>query len=209
MDATEGPSRPEPGPDGRETDGDGLDAVFAALEGELDAQLRQEETLAADAAIRDEIGHVPLWEHLTRRVGTRVGVLLGGIRAEGGLMAAYPDHVVLLGDDGRHHLLQLGEDLVLVLPGRPPPLLPVQAGALARRHTLALALRGLTRQREPVRLVHRHGDCRGTLDVVGEDYLELAEHPSDEAPRRRSVTARLLVPLSAVLMVSPLAPPQR
>jgi hypothetical protein len=50
---------------------------------------------------------------------------------------------------------------------------------------LALALRELTRRRGPVRVELVDGtSCAGTIESVGNDYLEVAEHDLGKARRR-------------------------
>ena len=71
--------------------------------------------------------------------------------------------------------------------------------ALARRFGLGAALRAVSRDRATVALTDV--DARvivGTIDVVGADHLEIAEHASDEVRRASNVVARHLVPFAAI-----------
>jgi hypothetical protein len=43
----------------------------------------------------------------------------------------------------------------------------------------------------------------GTIDAVGRDVLELAEHAADLPRRPEHVTARRVVPFAAVVLVRP------
>jgi hypothetical protein len=64
------------------------------------------------------------------------------------------------------------------------------------------------RRREPVRVElvdSAHVD--GTIEAVGSDYLELAEHDPGEARRRAAVKARRFPRLAAVAAVT--LPPAR
>jgi hypothetical protein len=78
----------------------------------------------------------------------------------------------------------------------------VSSGAdarMARRFGFGYALRGVSRDRAVVALVDVSGaTVTGTIDAVGADALELSEHPSDLPRRPENVTARRVVPFTAV-----------
>jgi hypothetical protein len=105
----------------------------------------------------------------------------------------------------------LGED------GRPPCLVPVTAvaavsglatravsGSLGRSFGLGYALRGLSRDRSVVALTDTTGSvCTGTVDAVGSDHVELAEHAADLPRRPENVTGTRVVPFAAIVVVRP------
>jgi hypothetical protein len=179
-----------------------LDRVFEELEAEFDASLRWEAEQEALAAIRAEAGEVSLWEHLTRRVGRPVVVTVGTLRLDGVLLASYPDFVALRTTDGRQHLVTLGPAVSLRVAAD-VRLAPAAGGRVASRYGLPLALRELARRREPVMVsLADQSVVTGTIELVGRDYLELAEHELGDVPRRATVTGHRLVPLAAVTAVS-------
>ena len=181
---------------------DRLEHVFEELEAEFDAGLRWEAEQEAAAAIRAEAGEVALWEHLSRRVGGEVSLRVGGLRLDGVLLASYPDFVALRSADGRQHMVGLGP-AVSVRVAAEAHLAPVAGGKVAGRYELRLALRELARRREPVLVtLLDHGVVTGTIELVGRDYLELAEHGLGDVPRRATVTGHRLIPLAAVAAVS-------
>jgi hypothetical protein len=95
----------------------------------------------------------------------------------------------------------------VALPAETTTLQPTPA-APARRYRLSLALRELARRREPVRVeLVDGGQIDGTIEAVGSDYLEIAEHEPGEARRRRAVKARRFLGLAAVAAVT--LPPAR
>ena len=75
-------------------------------------------------------------------------------------------------------------------------------GELGRRLGFRSVLRRLGRDRAPVRLVLADGSSlAGTVDRVGADFLELAEHPLDE-PRRAGAVLRVwTLPLTGIAVV--------
>jgi hypothetical protein len=101
-------------------------------------------------------------------------------------MANYPEFLVLRTAvlrtaDGAEHLIRYGPAISIALPAEPPPLRPTPAAA-SHRYQLALALRELARRREPIRtLLADRTSCDGTIQAVGSDYLEIAEHHLGEA----------------------------
>jgi hypothetical protein len=120
-----------------------------------------------------------------------------GIR--GNAVASYPEFLVLRGADGAEHLIRYGPAVSVALPAEPGPLRPTP-GPSVRRYQLALALRELARRREPVRVRLVDGTVvGGTIEAVGSDYLELAEHDPREARRRAAVRARRFIGFPAVV----------
>ncbi len=184
---------------------DPMGRLFGDLEGEFEASLRQEDEQAAVEALRAQLGETPLWEWLARRVGWRVVVHGGGRLLHGTLVASYVDFCVVQGDgEAAHHLARLGAGVTIGVPaGQPVDLQPAPTPT-AVPYRLALALRELARRRVPVRLVGLDGDeVTGTIEAVGQDFLEIAEHDPGEARRERLVRRRRLVPVAALAVVSP------
>jgi hypothetical protein len=181
--------------------------VFDELEGEFEAGLRREAEQEALAAVRAEVGATVLWEQLARRIGSETTVLAGARAFRGGVVASYPEFLVLRAIDGTEHLIRYGPAVSVALSAQPPALRPAPPAA-ARRYQFALALRELARRREPVRVELVEGArCDGTIEAVGSDYLEVAEHDLGEARRRAAVRARRFVGFAAVVAVT--LPPGR
>ena len=181
--------------------------VFDELEAEFEAGLRREAEQEALAAVRAEVGATVLWEQLARRTGGQATALAGARAFRGVVVASYPEFLVLRAVDGTEHLVRYGPAVSIALPADPPALRPAPPAA-ARRYQFALALRELARRREPVRVELVDGArCDGTIEAVGSDYLEVAEHDLGEARRRAAVRARRFVGLAAVVAVT--LPPGR
>jgi hypothetical protein len=109
-------------------------------------------------------------------------VVFAGARVHRGVaVASHPEFLVLRADDGTEHLVRYGPAISVALPPEPAVLQPAPAAA-ARRYQFALALRELARRREPVRIdLTDAARIDGTIEAVGSDYLEVAEHDPGEA----------------------------
>jgi hypothetical protein len=177
--------------------------VFEELEAEFEAGMRLEAEQETVAALRAEIGETVLWEQLARRAGAHAVAHAAGRRFRGVVVASYPEFLVLHDGEGAEHLIRYGPATSVALPAETAtPLQPTPAAA-TRRYRLAMALRELARRREPVRVeLVDGGRVDGTIEAVGSDYLEIAEHDPGEARRRRAVKARRFVGLAAVAAVT-------
>ena len=69
---------------------------------------------------------------------------------------------------------------------------------LIDRITFATVLRDLARRRRWVNVTTVDGSVGGTLDAVGHDWCEVAQHARDVARRQSAITGSTLIPLSAV-----------
>jgi hypothetical protein len=195
------PEEPEPQPP------PAMRQLFEELEAEFDAGLRREAEQEAMAAVRAELGETLLWEQLARRIGSPTVVRAGNRSFRGTAVASYPEFLALRAADGAEHLIRYGPAVSFALPAEPPQLRPTPAAA-TRRYRFTLALRELARRREPVRIELADATTvDGTIEAVGSDYLEVAEHDPGEARRRAAVRARRFVDVAAVVAVT--LPPAR
>jgi len=83
----------------------------------------------------------------------------------------------------------------------------VSEGVVRGRLDLRRALRGLARDRSAVQVLLDDGSVHvGTLDAVGADFVELAEHAADEPRRATAVRGVRVVSLAAVAAVRAFLP---
>jgi hypothetical protein len=173
---------------------------------DLQAQFEEEEAAAerGDAAsrARAEIGAVRLAERLRGGLGLPVVLGCRGAGSVAGVLTdAGVDWLLLTGDGGREDLVALCAVRTVSGLGRRTAV-PEPAGAVWTRLDLRRAMRGLARDRSVVRLVLDDGGVlTGTLDRVGADYVELAEHPADQPRRSEAVQGIRAIALEAIAVV--------
>ena len=169
---------------------------------DLEALLDEQDRAAFDAEVADreraERAALGLADRLRGQGGRRVRLrLLDGDQVEGEI-----------GEVGEQWLTLDGAGAVLVplaavgtVGGLGRSAAPDDAG-LVRRLPLTVVLRGLARDRATVRLRLLGGVAlEGTIDRVGVDHLDLAEHPVDEARRPSAVRGVVTVRLAALASV--------
>lgn len=178
------------------------EALFADLQAELEAG--QSVDLAAEVADRSrrEAARLRLADRLRGSVGCRLIVAAaGGTAVRGRLDAVGPDWLLVSEGLGRAALLPAAAVLSIIGLGR----LAAEPGSespLGARLALCHALRGLVRDRAAVAITLSDGTVLGgTLDRVGADFVELAEHPVREPRRPSVVNAVHTLPLAAIAAV--------
>jgi hypothetical protein len=173
---------------------------------DLAAQFEEQET-AADRAewgsrARAEIGSVTLADRLRGSLGSPVSVRCRGAGPVAGrLVEVGADWLLLEDDHARPSLVALvAVDAVGGLGRRTA--VGEDLGPVRRRLDLRWALRALVRDRAAVQVVLHDGFVlSGTLDRVGADYVELAEHPADEPRRAEAVLGVRTVVIAAIALV--------
>ncbi|WP_157155397.1 hypothetical protein [Diaminobutyricimonas sp. LJ205] len=73
--------------------------------------------------------------------------------------------------------------------------------AITERIGLQFVLRDLCRRRSAVRVGTRHGSFTGTIDRVGRDHFDLAEHEAGDIRRQSAVLRYRLIPFDQLLVV--------
>ncbi len=181
--------------------------LFADLQAQFDEEEVAAERSEAASRARVEVGAVRLSQRLLGSLGAPVTVTCRGAgQVAGVLVDAGPDWLLLEEERGRQQLVATAAVRAVVGLGRSTA--PVQAaGAVRGQLDLRRAVRGLARDRAAVQVVLDDGGVlTGTVDRVGADYLELAEHPGDQ-PRRAEVVQRVrAIVLDAVAVIRTGAP---
>jgi hypothetical protein len=180
---------------------------WQALFDDLDAQLAAEEAAELRAEVADrtrrELALVRIRDRLEPSFGAAVAVAVhGGGTVHGRLLDAGGDWLLLEEAGARELLVPLAAVLTVAgLSARSGP--PGAEGEVGKRLDLRWALRGLARSRSAVRIGLRDGSTiSGTVDRVGADHLDLAEHAPGEARRPGAVRQVRMVPLAALASVA-------
>jgi len=160
----------------------------AADAASLDADIAEMERASrAEARLLDRV-----------RAQREVTLELAGAGVVVGLVAAVGRDVVVLAAPDGDWAVAAGGITAVVNPGAGAR----EALSASERLGLASVARAWARQRSVVR-VHRHeaGPLDGTIDAVGADFLEIAEHDPGEPRRPDAVRRQALVPLAGVVAI--------
>lgn len=176
--------------------------LFDDLEARLDAEERAVDEAEAASRTRVESGRVRLVDRLRGAVGHPVVLTCRGTGdLRGRLVDVGVDWVLLLDDQRREHLVASAVVRAMAGLGR-ETLAAGEEGAVARAWDLRRCVRALARDRATVRCLLDDGTVlSGTVDRVGADFLELAEHPLDQPRRRSAVRQVRVVALDAVAVL--------
>lgn len=171
---------------------------------DLEGQLVAAEATALDGEVADRSRREAALVHLRGRLAAATGRELGLQVLGAGLLRARlldtgPDWL-LLEENGAELLVPMSA--VLGVTGVVAATREPDTGAVALRLDLRWALRGLARSRTGVVLCLVDGSLvTGTLDRVGADHVDVAEHGRGEARRAGAVRQVRLVPLRAIAVV--------
>jgi hypothetical protein len=185
---------------------------------DLEAQLRADEAreLAAEVAdrTRRERALVGLHERFAAAVDrTVVEMRVAGVGLLRGLVTGSGPDWVLLDHRAEHPLTVVPpsgdrrmDRPVLVATAAIRSVTGLagaeHTGAVARGFGLGSALRAVSRDRAVVDLVDTEGAVvTGTLDGVGQDYVDVAEHSADLPRRSENVLAVRAIPFAAIAIV--------
>ena len=181
--------------------------LFADLEARFEAEQAGADRSESASRARAEMGAVRLDQRLLGALDAPVRVTCRGAgQVAGVLVDVGPDWLLLEDDHGRQHLVAIAAVRAVAGLGRGTAP-PEPATAVRRLLDLRRALRALARDRAAVQVVLDDGGVlTGTLDRVGADYVDLAEHASDQPRRAEAVQGVRAVVLAAVAVVRTGAP---
>lgn len=178
------------------------DRLFDDLEAQFD--LADGEEFAAEVADRSrrEVALVHLLDRLRQAVGARVDLSVDGAGALTGMVQRMGPGWLLVNVAAQPAAL-VSSHAILAVRGLPAAAtVPDAVGAVESRLGFGHVLRAIARDRSPVTVVLRDGTrCAGTLDRVGADFIDLAEHAAGEPRRPGQVSGVRTVTFGAISVV--------
>mgnify|MGYP000861797111 CR=1 FL=1 len=179
--------------------GDRFERLFADLEVTLDAQERAVRDAEVADRTRRERARIELAGRLCAHRGLTIDLrLVGGARAHGRLVDVGADWLAVAPTEQRGSIIPLAA--ITSIAGLGPR---SEAATTARRFGLGYALREVSRDRRRAQVIDVVGNAfEGTIDIVGADFLDLAEHPVDEARRAPNVRSIRTLPFAAIACVT-------
>ena len=180
----------------------GWEEAWAALESSWEEEDRAEFRAEVGDRARHEIAQLALLDRLRAACGLPVTLsVLGAGAVPGVLRDVGPDWLLLVDERARAVLVPRAALLAVAGLGRQSGA-PGEGGWVAARLRLGHALRGLARSRVAVTVVLIDGSsATGTIDRVGSDFVELAEHAPGEPRRVAAVRSVRALPLPAIALV--------
>lgn len=174
------------------------DRLFEDLEARVAAQSRLELDAEVAERTRLERARITVGERIAGAVGAGVTLRLRGAAVVRGRVEDSGDGWVLLVEDGGRQLL-VPVAAVLGISG----LGRARDDTRARRFGLGSAVRGVSRDRRAVVVRDVDGGAvHGTIDAVGADAFDVAEHPLDSPRRPENVRGERVIPFAAVAMIA-------
>ncbi len=190
------------------------DHLFDDLAGQLEHELQAEQADLRDEEERLRLGRLPLRERLVAlRDAEDPGLHSLRFRLRSGAVLRLRIRTVgrdwLAGDveepPGRDQAIVPfpAVDALLLTPAQALRSLEpvVERSELAARLGVAFLLRDLCRRRSVVTIRTLAGDATGTIDRVGRDHVDLAEHDREVPRRSQHVQQVRVIPTDQVLLV--------
>jgi hypothetical protein len=175
--------------------------LFDDLSGQLEAAEQADRAAESAELRRLELSRVTLADRFAGAVGSTVTLSVQGVDPLTGVLTQVGRDWVLLQKAGTESLIAFSAiAAVTELPVAPGP----PTAGVDRSLGLGFVLRGLARDRAPVSVVMRAGTTfTGTIDRVGADFLDLAEHAADRPRRADAVQRVCTLPFAALAVVRP------
>lgn len=179
------------------------ESLFDDLEGQAAALATAERAAEVDERTRVEVGSLTLADRLRGSLDRAVALrLTDGSTCRGELLRVGSEWL-LVADETARETVVVQRHITAVRGVSREATPAAAAGLVESRLSLRHVLRGIARDRSPVRVAHLGGGAvDGTIDRVGADFLELAAHPPGEPRRHGAVREIELLPLATIATVT-------
>jgi hypothetical protein len=177
------------------------EGLFADLEAQAEELEIAQRAAEIDERARAESGRIRLLDRLRPAVGLPVRLRCLGDAVAGVVRRVGPDWVLV--DEGSDRETVVATAALLSVSGLTQlSAVPDTESTVESRLGLRHVLRGIARDRSAVRITDRSGSTvDGTIDRLGADFMEVAEHAAGEARRWTDVRDVAVVPLAALAVV--------
>lgn len=178
------------------------DALFADLEAQAGSLEHAERAAEVEERARIEVAAIGLVDRLRAAVDTPLRLQCAGALALTGVLRRVGPDWLLLDEGSGREVLATAAAVHGITGLSRLSAVPNSAAGVESRLTLRHALRGLARDRSPVRVCRVDGSTLdATIDRVGADFIEVALHAPGETRRRTDVRDVTLVPFAALAAV--------
>jgi hypothetical protein len=178
------------------------DRLFDDLEAQL--AVADSEELAAEISdrTRREVAQVRLLDRLRQAVGGPVDLTIEGAGSLRGVISRVGQGWLLLDVASQPAALVTGHGILAVRGLPVAAAQPAEIGLVCSRLDLGHIMRAVARDRAQVSVVLRDGSFYlGTVDRVGADFVDLAEHAMGEPRRPADVSGLRTVPFAGICVV--------
>ena len=177
------------------------EALFADLDGQLEAAAAEEHAAEVADRSRREVARLHLADRAALAAGAQLSVSVTGAGTLAGLLLrSGPGWWLLAAAGGEALVCTEAIGWVAGLPALAAE--PESASPVERQWGLGYVLRAIARDRAGVTVVLRDGSTvTGTIDRVGADFVDVAEHAPGEWRRPGSVRGARTVPFAAMAVL--------
>jgi hypothetical protein len=176
--------------------------LFDDLEAQAEAYDAAEFEAEVSERVRYEVGQLRLIDRLRAAVDHQIDVGCQGVGRVRGRLARVGADWLLLAERADRQAMVPSAAITSIGGLGAMSAVPGSEGKVAARLDFRRALRGVARDRSAVQTQLVDGSVViGTLDRVGADFIEVAEHPPGEPRRADAVSGVRAVPLVAVAIV--------
>jgi len=175
--------------------------LFADLEAQVRAAEDADLALEVSDRTRGEVARISLVNRLRASIGRRVELRVHGADSVTGTLLRVGQDWALVATPAETVVVL--DALLAAVDLEPAAMSESGVDVVSSRFGLGPVWRSIARDRTPVRIQLRDGSTlTGTPDRVGSDFVDIACHELDEAPRRSAVLTRWTIGWQATAVIT-------